>query len=146
MMIQKLDKSVLKQLGLFEGQLRFRDFVHNGGWYNKEGEKLGWGDLSPDDIKTIAAKLPPEESFYILSEGDSFWNFVKEIQDWNGAPVVEKKEGPREEKPGIDYVKEKAFMVIRGGKLHTVRHDWETTSEPYQWCGVLCHPIERSSL
>jgi len=40
-----------EKFGICNGQMRSCDFVHNGGWYNKSGEKIGWGDLSPSDMK-----------------------------------------------------------------------------------------------
>ena len=44
--------------GLRCGQLRGKQVAHNGGWYNGLGEKIGWGDLSQDDLSRIASQLP----------------------------------------------------------------------------------------
>jgi len=41
-----LTKDRLSRMGLREGVIRCREEVHNGGWYNTLGEKLGWGDLT----------------------------------------------------------------------------------------------------
>jgi len=63
--------------GLRQNQMRMDDFVHNGGWYNCKGEKIGWGDLSPNDIVRLSQELEDGEDFYVLGEQDSYWNFVK---------------------------------------------------------------------
>ena len=87
--------------GIHEGAIRADDFIHNGGWYNAAGEKLGWGDLAGRDIERIASELVEGEAFYILSEYDSHW------------------ECPAEDKtlPGPEYVKGKAKFIIEPGKL-----------------------------
>ena len=88
-----LTASRLPDLGLKDGTIRARDVVHNGRWYNGVGQRIGWGDLSAEDIKRIQSKLRPEELFVVLSER-SAWNL------------------PNEDKPGIDYLVEKASWVI----------------------------------
>jgi hypothetical protein len=62
--------------GFQMGQMRSHDLVHNGGWYNGNGERLGWGDLSPKDLQKISEEIPEGESFFILSEQDSFWKIT----------------------------------------------------------------------
>jgi hypothetical protein len=44
--------------------------IQNGGWYNRFGEWIGWGDLSPDDFRNIAAGLIGDERFIVLRESD----------------------------------------------------------------------------
>ncbi len=52
------------------GQVRQSPYAYNRGWYNKAGEKLGWGDLSKADFRNIAAELDPGELFIILPKSD----------------------------------------------------------------------------
>src|SRR6185369_424422 len=82
--------------------------IKNAGWYNKAGEKLGWGDLSTDDFFRIRRELEDGEMFIILSERDSFWNFATQ-PGLLGHNVVTK---PDVEAPGVDYVAAKARYII----------------------------------
>lgn len=47
----KITKNAFPDFGLKVGAVRGKDLVHNGGWYNGVGEKIGWGDLAVEDIK-----------------------------------------------------------------------------------------------
>ena len=104
----------LNNLKIHSGQIRRRDYCHNAGWYNKEGEKIGWGDLSIQDIHNIKNNLPEGEPFFILSERDSFWNFVTEIGTIGGLCKTDKTESS----PGIDYVIEKFRYLIMNGNIY----------------------------
>ena len=95
------------------GQMRSQDLVHNGGWYNGNGERLGWGDLSPKDLQRISEEIPEGESFFILSEQDSFWNFVENV----GAFGFLCSTKPEVSKPGIEYVHKFARFCITHGKI-----------------------------
>lgn len=102
--------------GLGCGQMRGLDFIHNGGWYNKAGEKLGWGDLSPDDFRRILQELEEGELFIILYERDSFWNFVTHNPGIIGSMCTTK---PTAEAPGVDFVAEKcAYIIAARGQLY----------------------------
>jgi hypothetical protein len=103
--------------GLSCGACRGNDFVHNGGWYNKAGEKLGWGDLSPDDFNKISQELEEGELFIILYESDSFWNFVTHNPGIIGSMCAVQ---PTAEAPGVDFVSEKCAYVIANGQLYYV--------------------------
>ena len=87
--------------GIHNDQIRGYDFVHNGGWYNQKGEKLGWGDLSIDDIETISLELKEGEAFVVLSERSSSWNFI--LSPEIDVPV---------DAPGVDYIAKHAMLVI----------------------------------
>jgi hypothetical protein len=106
--------------GLRCGQICFKNkIVHNGGWYNKSGEKLGWGDLSREDFERISKELEHGESFIVLNEQDSFWKFAT----MHG--------GPKVEAPGIDYVAQHAKYVISKDQPYKVdAREKETISEP----------------
>lgn len=66
------------EFNIYTGQLRssYEKITHNGGWYNTEGEKLGCGDLSTEDLNRIRAILEPSQTFIVLSEDDSFWAHI----------------------------------------------------------------------
>lgn len=95
-------------MGLRCGQIRGEDFVHNGGWYNARGEKIGWGDLSFNDMVLLSSRLDHDDVFVILSESDSFWNFVEEIGVIGSMSEVE----PTADNPGVEYVTAKAMYAI----------------------------------
>ena len=109
--------------GLACGQMRGHDFCHNAGWYNKAGEKLGWGDLSLDDIRTICREIDPGELFVILSEHDSFWKFTTSIGTIGSMCSVR----PDAEAPGVDYIAEHARYIIANGAIYALdaREDFE---------------------
>jgi len=108
-----------------EGQMRGDDLVHNGGWYNRFGEKIGWGDLSHVDFHTIQAGIEPGECFIILSEGDSFWNFVRQIGLIGSMCTT----APTANAPGMEYVKAHAMYVITSDGFYIVEdHPSKRTS------------------
>jgi hypothetical protein len=65
---------MIEEFKIREGQLRSNQHVHNGSWYDRDGLKLGWGDLSKEDIFRIAATIPTDDVFYVVGEHDSYWN------------------------------------------------------------------------
>lgn len=79
-----------------EGQCLTDDTFHNAGWYNKLGEKIGWGDLSVVCLQNIPRLLPPGEVFVVLSEGDSHWQVPK---------------GTDPNNPGLEYLASIAMAV-----------------------------------
>lgn len=111
------NKSTL--FGLRCGQLRggLDKFTHNSGWYNKSGEKLGWGDLSVRDIRRISCEIPNGELFIILGERDSFWEFVTFNRGSVGSLCAT---DPRMEAPGVEYIAEKCRYIIAEGYLYYV--------------------------
>lgn len=100
--------------GLSDGQMRAFDYVHNGGWYNAKGEKLGWGDLDLKDLKRISEELPEGEVFVVLSESDA--------NDFNG-----RRRGDATnfdlQAPGVDYVCAHARLIIRKDGVYQVRSE-----------------------
>jgi hypothetical protein len=68
----------VKSFELRQGQMRHKGvFFHNSGWYDKNGKKIGWGDLDGNDLNKIKNNISLNEVFIILRERDSFWNFVE---------------------------------------------------------------------
>lgn len=103
---------------LYSGQMRGgkTKMTHNSGWYNKSGEKLGWGDLSVGDFKRISREIKKTEVFIILNENDSFWKFVTHL----GTVGCMCKINPAEKAPGVNYVAEHAVYVIARKKFYIV--------------------------
>jgi hypothetical protein len=129
--------------GLSCGQIRGKDFVHNGGWYNKLGEKLGWGDLSTDDFFRIRRELEEGEMFIILDESDSFWNFVTR-PGLLGHNAVTK---PDVEAPGVDYVAAHARYIItklpeNGFGMYVV-DDYPRKEDWVNLDGLMFHSMKR---
>lgn len=74
-------------------------FVQTCGWYNGNGEMIGFGDLSPQNFCRLATELDPDELFIVLRE--------------------EKAIAGRE-RPGQDYVAEHCRYIIRRGAMYLV--------------------------
>jgi len=106
------------RFGLRAAQLRpKRDTaIRNASWYNGAGEKLGWGDLSLDDFKRVAAGLKRNEVFIVLDQGTSYFAFrFPEQFAWakpNGRPNA----------PGRAYVARHARYAILPGRLCVIDH------------------------
>ena len=98
-----------KAFGLRTGQMRSRETIHNGGWYNAVGSKIGWGDLNPADYEVIQRNLDDGDVFVILSESDSFWSFVTGNPGVIGSMC---STTPDASAPGQAYVIDKARMLI----------------------------------
>ncbi len=87
------------------------------GWYNKKGEKLGWGDLSPDDFLNIKRLLKPAELFIVLSRSDSQDAFVTEHSSIMGSLS---EVTPDIEAPGVEYVAETCIYIITNDTIYMV--------------------------
>lgn len=121
--------------GITCGQIRGRDFVHNGGWYNQQGEKLGWGDLSVEDFRRISAELEEGEMFVILCESDSFWAFVEKPGLIGSMAQVK----PDVEAPGAEYVAQKAmYIIVRGELFFVARYHQD---KPLERDGLVFQPL-----
>jgi hypothetical protein len=83
--------------GLLSGQVRHNAIITSAGWYNYNGQKLGYGDLSLQDMEKISLNISKLEIFFALTEGDSFWNIPKEINSTE---------------PGLDYIANNAAWII----------------------------------
>ena len=112
-------KSVRGPFGLRCGQMRSNSLVHNAGWYNRNGEKIGWGDLTNENILEIIDGLEDGELFIVLGEMDSFWKFVE--QHGTIGSMCQRSE--KEAQPGIEYIAEKARIVVSPGKAQFAGND-----------------------
>lgn len=105
-------RPVTGRFGLSCGQLRGSRVIHNGGWYNIYGEKIGWGDLSHRDLENISHGLTESEVFVILAEHSSYWAFVSSNKEMN-------RVDPKEESPGLDYILNHFVYLIIKGKIYS---------------------------
>lgn len=117
--------------------------MHNSGWYNTTGEKLGWGDLSSDDFRRIIDNLENDEVFIILGEQDSFWNFVTKVGVIGTNATVQ----PTAECPGVEYVLEHMCYFAAKDGVYSISHcdnDTKPWQVPYSEGGELSiSPITR---
>ena len=134
-----LNNNSLPKLNLHSSQMRENQLCHNAGWYNSQGNKIGWGDLSPDDFVNIKAKLQPNEIFLILREYDSFWNFV--IKFGIIGDMCETKTS--EQNPGIDYISEKAIWMITPDIIYQCS---EYAKENEEFQGTVWQNIKREEV
>ena len=111
-----------------------------GGWYNKAGEKLGWGDLSIEDFERIYREIEEDEVFIILGESDSFWNFVTRPGLLGHNAAVK----PDVEAPGVDYVAAKARFIITKNGYHFV-DDYSRKDEWVNFDGLEFRVVSRTN-
>lgn len=134
-MYGRQDFSKVGLFGLVQGQIspRTLKMVHNGGWYNHLGQKIGWGDLSSKNFRRISAGLRRGELFIVLSEKDSFWSFVSHAGVTGGLSTVRKEE----QNPGVGYVSDRAIYVIAPRKIYAVT--WPGDERGAEWVDMnLC--------
>lgn len=94
--------------GLCAGQCKIDEVIHNGFWFNSEGEYIGWGDLTSQNLRRISEEIGEGISFYILDEVDGHPHTINERIRRNG------------DFPGSIYVEQHAFMVITRGQIRFV--------------------------
>lgn len=100
-----LTVSDLERLDLRVGLCCGDDLIHNGGWYNSKGEKLGWGDLSLAKIRTIISNLNKGEVFVVLPETASYWDFI----EYKDSKMYLKAE---ENNPGQEYISSNCSYIF----------------------------------
>lgn len=103
--------------GLRFTQIRGVELAHNGGWFNLKGEKIGCGDLDADDIRHIMVGLLPSEAFFVLHEGDSYCDLKRDYPDLDP------------DAPGLEYVLDKAWLVILHDRALLTRRNWHGQPE-----------------
>lgn len=111
----EFDSAPGKFMGLRCGQMRSPQLTHNSGWYNRAGEKIGWGDLDKYDFLRIRSALEDGELFVILGESDSFWNFVTRPGIIGSMSTVK----PDVYAPGVEYIAEHAMYVITNEAIYS---------------------------
>lgn len=127
------------------GQMRAAaKMTHNSGWYNAAGEKIGWGDLAAYDMLEIKYNLEPNEVFIVLSESDSFWNFVMPGRIALIGSMCETE--PTEQSPGSEYVMQKMSYVITQDDVFYVTDDEDSKMEEWFVGDILVIPISRSQM
>jgi hypothetical protein len=97
---------------LINNQIRDDSIINNAGWYDKDGNRLGCGDISYLDIKKISASLQNDEEFIVLTEANSIWNLPSYLD---------------RSCPGRDYVIQNATFYI--GKINNSLHVFRPKQE-----------------
>jgi hypothetical protein len=135
-------KSVTNRFELRTGQRRepaYRDgtrIIKNAGWYNKDGDRLGWGDLDATDIDRITAQLEPDEYFVVLGQQDAFHDFEAQ---WRRANPRNKRT-PNIAAPGRIYIAQRARYIIGSRQCwRVVQPDMEGSDRTE--CGIVFKPL-----
>lgn len=94
--------------------------THNSSWFNRDGEKLGWGDLSEDDLVRIAREIEPGEIFAAVSEHASFREIEGRVRQAReaGLEAVADRDAP-----GSAFVGEFCLLVVERGIVRTVAYE-----------------------
>lgn len=129
----------LECLSIKSGQIRTDDFVHNGGWYECDGTKIGWGDLSREDLQRIPRCLPEGEPLIILDEHYSFWSFVRRPGLLGSMTQVRQEEHA----PGIEYVADKCCYILTRGHRYYVARNWSNQREEITVHGITFEVLDR---
>jgi len=113
--------------------------IHNGGWYNHAGEKIGWGDLTTDEFRKVAAEIEEGEIFIVLGERASFWNFV--VQPAVIGSLCDAQ--PEEKDPGLEYVAKHARFAIMKDRICRIA---DTITNNLEYCGLAFLPMTHCTL
>lgn len=121
--------------GFLNNQMRLDSIIHNAGWFNIKGERIGCGDLSLKDLQTIAKSIPAGEIFIALNEADSGWNIPSELNH---------------SEPGFHYVINNAVWIVAKsdagtGSIMRIREDI-STNENITQDGVKYNRVPREVL
>lgn len=128
--------------GLRCGQHRsVEKLTHGSGWYNKAGEKLGWGDLSARDFERISRDIHENELFFVLSEQASYRDFItmKGVVDPDTGAEL------KMEAPGYKYVAEHAIYIIAKDRLTKINHSGEKKTRIKRY-GLVFEVIDKRDL
>lgn len=123
---------------LHTGQMNSHKWGKNCGWYNKYGQKIGWGDLDTRHIRAIMHEIAPDEVFITMSEQYSFWEFVPNPTATLGSM---QKTTPEHTYPGLEYLEEHGWLVIVKDKVHNLHNFGMGEFE-----GIKVHPLPREEL
>jgi hypothetical protein len=111
--------------------------TRGSGWYDAEGRRIGWGDLTNPELERIAGSLRDDELFLVLHVEDAFYKFLRIL-----VPDVSRRT-PDEDRPGLDHIARNALFVIRKGRIHRVHNLCLTHGEERH--GILYATIDREA-
>jgi len=92
--------------GLLNHQFRLDGLLNNAGWFNKYGEKLGYGDITIADLKKVSASIPKDELFIILPEFETSWSMPSSLDS---------------SAPGLDYVTQNCSWCILSNTIYRIK-------------------------
>jgi len=84
-----------------------RKLTHNSAWLNREGDYLGFGDLSRCDMVRIANGIEPGELFVVLPESAS------NPGDWIS-------HGGTKTRPSLEWLAEHVLWLVEPGAAHMI--------------------------
>lgn len=125
--------------GLCGGQTRSDDMVHNGAWYNKAGEKMGRGDLSPEDFQRISRELEEGEMFIVLYDS----NFPATISCGCHPTASKCPIKYDEQASGVDYIARKCLYIIVPGHFYWVEDERFSQEPTYIYHGLTFEILDR---
>jgi len=104
------DHAPSHRFGLGDAQCVADSFVHNGRWFNRQGQLLGYGDLSKQNLSTIADELKDGELFLVMREFDFCIDIKnrKDTYDWESLLANERQQ----------YVYDYATFLVAPGKVY----------------------------
>lgn len=104
------DRAPSHRFDLGDGQCLTDSFVHNGRWFNRQGQLLGYGDLSEHNLSTIADELEAGELFLVMREYDFCIDIKnrKGTYDWESLPTDERRQ----------YVYDHTTFLVAPGKVY----------------------------
>ena len=131
--------NIVGLFGLLLSNLRHHEVIHNGGWYNAAGEKLGWGDLNRGDLRRIVEELQDDEVFVVLYEDDST-GVADHIEKLAKRGV---KTTMTRDVPGVDYVASKCTLILTKGNAYFVKRSVTDTAEGRsEFYGMQCNALK----
>ena len=96
----------LSRWGLHSGQVRTRRITRGCQWYDKYGNRLGFGDLNTVDLRRIAADLGPEDLFLA-------------VENQSALAAESDLTGPQPITVG-ELVKRSSYAITQGRVCHVV--------------------------
>lgn len=102
--------------GLKYGQIKNNEVIRNAVWFNFNGERLGSGDLTMEDLNSILQGLDQKELFVVLSENAAHWNLPSSFNPSS---------------PGREYVMANAKWAISRYVIYKV-----DDGHPNQWTQI----------
>ncbi len=116
------------ELGLYAGNRRQlgQMVVKNNFWFNQNGERVGNGDLSLNDIEKISRVIDKGEIFITITEGPSMgYSFCD---------------------PDIEYIVKHAHLVITKGHAYFVSDNRDNPEETKEACDARLPVLTRAEL
>ncbi len=87
-------------------------FITISAWYDKNGNRIGLGELSLKDLKLISENLKYDELFIIVNIDDSFWCFISGKKPERNLDL--------DENVSKDFLYNNSIIIIAKNKMYIV--------------------------